>query len=55
MTLIRVLLLVGLFVGGFTLLLYLILWIAAPQARTVADRMRMRGEDMTLEGFDSSA
>ncbi|GAA4353673.1 hypothetical protein GCM10023185_14540 [Hymenobacter saemangeumensis] len=53
-TLIRVLLLAGLFAGGFTFLLYLILWIAAPQAKTVADRMRMRGEDMTLEGFDSS-
>jgi len=53
-TLIRVLLLAGLFAGGFTLLLYLILWVVAPQAKTVADRMRMRGEDMTLEGFDSS-
>jgi len=53
-TLIRVLLLAGLFAGGFTFLLYIILWIVAPQAKTVADRMRMRGEDMTLEGFDSN-
>jgi phage shock protein PspC (stress-responsive transcriptional regulator) len=53
-TLIRVLLLAGLFAGGFTFLLYIILWIAAPQAKTVADRMRMRGDDMTLEGFDSN-
>ena len=53
-TLIRVLLLLGLFAGGFAVLLYVILWVAAPQAKTVADRMRMRGDDMTLEGFDSN-
>ena len=52
-TLIRIVLLAGLFAGGFTFLLYIILWIVAPQAKTVADKMRMQGEDMTLQGFDS--
>lgn len=52
-TLIRIILLAGLFAGGFTFLLYVILWIAAPQAITVADKMRMHGDAMTLEGFDS--
>jgi phage shock protein PspC (stress-responsive transcriptional regulator) len=52
-TLIRIILLAGLFVGGFTFVLYVILWIASPQAITVADKMRMRGDAMTLEGFDS--
>ena len=52
-TLIRIVLLAGLFAGGFTFLLYVILWIVAPQATTVADKMRMRGDDMTLQGFDS--
>ena len=52
-TLIRIVLLAGLFAGGFTFLLYIILWIVAPQAKTVADKMRMRGDDLTLQGFDS--
>jgi phage shock protein PspC (stress-responsive transcriptional regulator) len=51
-TLVRLILLAGLFAGGFTFVLYVILWIAAPQALTVADKMRMRGDAMTLEGFD---
>ena len=50
-TLIRVLLLAGLFAGGFTFLLYLILWVVLPEAKTVAEKMRMRGDDLTLQGF----
>ena len=53
-TLVRVLLLAGLFAGGFTLLLYIILWIVLPEAKTVSDKLRMRGDAMTLESFDSS-
>ncbi|MDO7845601.1 PspC domain-containing protein [Hymenobacter sp. M29] len=54
-TLVRVLLLAGLFAGGFTFLLYIILWIVLPEAKTVSDKLRMRGDDITLEKFDSSA
>ncbi|MFD2720347.1 PspC domain-containing protein [Hymenobacter monticola] len=54
-TLVRVLLLAGLFAGGFTLMLYIILWIVLPEAKTVSDKLRMRGDDITLESFDSSA
>ena len=53
-TLVRVLLLAGLFAGGFTFLLYIILWIVLPEAKTVSDKLRMRGDAMTLESFDSS-
>ena len=53
-TLVRVILLAGLFAGGFTLLLYVILWIVLPEAKTVSDKMRMRGDAVTLEGYDSS-
>ncbi|HEX8507441.1 MAG TPA: PspC domain-containing protein, partial [Hymenobacter sp.] len=53
-TLVRVLLLAGLFAGGFTFLLYIILWIVLPEAKTVSDKMRMRGDAVTLEGYDSS-
>jgi len=53
-TLVRVILLAGLFAGGFTFLLYIILWIVLPEAKTVSDKLRMRGDAVTLEGFDSS-
>ena len=54
-TLVRVILLAGLFAGGFTFLLYIILWIVLPEAKTVSDKLRMRGDAVTLESFDSSA
>ena len=54
-TLVRVILLAGLFAGGFTFLLYIILWIVLPEAKTVSDKLRMRGDAITLESFDSSA
>lgn len=53
-TLVRVLLLAGLFAGGFTFLLYIILWIVLPEAKTVSDKLRMRGDAVTLESFDTS-
>ena len=53
-TLVRVLLLAGLFAGGFTLVLYLILWVVAPEARTVSEKMQMRGEGVTLSGIDNN-
>jgi phage shock protein PspC (stress-responsive transcriptional regulator) len=53
-TLVRVILLAGLFAGGFTFLLYIILWVVLPEAKTVSDKLRMRGDDITLESFDSS-
>ncbi|GGG78915.1 hypothetical protein GCM10007415_08780 [Parapedobacter pyrenivorans] len=49
------LILVLLFVfGGTGLLLYVILWIVMPLARTRADRMAMRGEAPNLQNFKRS-
>ena len=53
-TLVRVLLLAGLFAGGFTLILYLILWVVTPEAKTVSEKMQMRGEGVTLSGIDNN-
>ncbi|MBD2716329.1 PspC domain-containing protein [Microvirga sp. STR05] len=53
-SLVRILFLIGMFVG-FGLILYIILWIAVPEAKTVADRMRMRGDALTLSGIASNA
>src|SRR5690606_38335289 len=49
------LILVLLFIfGGTGLLLYIILWIVMPLARTRADRMAMRGEAPNLQNFKRS-
>ncbi|MCC2546652.1 PspC domain-containing protein [Hymenobacter sp. BT175] len=53
-TLIRILFLAGLFAGGFTVLAYILLWILVPEAKTVSDRMRMRGDAVTLSGIDNN-
>lgn len=53
-TLIRVLFIVGLFVGGISFILYPLLWILLPEAKTVSEKMRMRGDAVTLSGIDSS-
>lgn len=48
----RVLFVLLLFVGGGTLLIYLILWIALPAARTSAQKLEMRGEDVNLSNIE---
>lgn len=50
-TLVRVLFFVGLWGGGSTFFLYIILWIVMPQAYTVADKLRMRGLAVTVENI----
>ncbi|PJJ61085.1 PspC domain-containing protein [Hymenobacter chitinivorans] len=52
--LIRVLFVAFVFAGGFAIPLYIILWILLPEAKTVSDRMRMRGDALTLSSLDST-
>jgi len=42
------------FFVGTGLLLYIILWIVIPKATTRADRMAMKGEKLTLQGFKNN-
>ena len=49
---IRVLFIVSLFIGGFGLLAYLILWISIPEAKTVGEKMNMKGYTLTLENIE---
>ncbi|GAA3925442.1 PspC domain-containing protein [Hymenobacter algoricola] len=51
---IRIAFLILLFVGGSAIPIYIILWILLPEAKTVSDKMRMRGDAVTLSGIDSS-
>jgi phage shock protein PspC (stress-responsive transcriptional regulator) len=52
--LVRVLFLISLFLGGSGFIIYLILWVVVPEARTVSEKMQMRGDAVTLSGIDNN-
>jgi len=52
--LVRVLFLISLFLGGSGFVIYLILWVVVPEARTVSEKMQMRGDAVTLSGIDNT-
>ncbi len=55
-TLIRVIFFVSIFfTGGFTILLYIILWIVMPLAISVPEKMEMRGEPLTIANIEEKA
>lgn len=49
----RLLFIVGIF-AGFGILLYIILWIVIPRARTAAEKLEMRGERVNLSNIERS-
>jgi phage shock protein PspC (stress-responsive transcriptional regulator) len=51
-TLVRVLLALGMFLGGTTIVAYLILWAITPEARTLTEKMEMEGEPITLKNIE---
>lgn len=40
--------------GGFVILIYVILWIVIPEARTTAEKLQMRGEPINVENIEKS-
>lgn len=50
----RILFLVLLFFGGTSVLLYLILWIALPAARTPIQKLEMRGENINVSNIEKA-
>ncbi|HEY5689861.1 MAG TPA: PspC domain-containing protein [Cyclobacteriaceae bacterium] len=54
LTLVRILFVVFAIVGGIGFLVYIILWIALPEAKTITEKMQMQGEPVTLSGIESS-
>ncbi|MBC5994625.1 PspC domain-containing protein [Pontibacter cellulosilyticus] len=48
----RILFLVLIFLGGFGILAYIVLWIAVPEAVTLTERMQMQGDPVTLAGIE---
>ncbi len=52
--LVRILFVVLIFFGGLGLILYIILWISIPEAKTITEKMEMQGEPVTLSNIESS-
>jgi phage shock protein PspC (stress-responsive transcriptional regulator) len=51
-TVIRLLFVLGIPLGGAGLIIYLILWAITPEAKTLTDRMQMEGEPVTLSNIE---
>jgi phage shock protein PspC (stress-responsive transcriptional regulator) len=51
---VRVLFIVLALFGGSGLILYVILWIILPEARTITDKMEMQGEPVTLKNIETN-
>jgi len=50
----RILFVVLFFAQGIGLLVYLILWIAVPGARTTSQKLEMRGEEVNISNIEKS-
>ncbi|MDZ7897665.1 MAG: PspC domain-containing protein [Arcicella sp.] len=44
----------SIFLFGSGIIIYLILWVIAPEAKTLTDKMQMSGEPITLENIESN-
>ena len=51
---VRIIFLALVFAGGMGLLIYLILWIVLPEARTTAQKIEMRGEPVDIHNIKES-
>ncbi len=53
-TVMRILFVASIFFGGAGFIAYIVLWIITPPARTLTDKMQMKGEPVTLSNIESS-
>ncbi len=53
-SLIRLLFVVLAIFGGVGVVVYIIMWIALPEAKTITEKMRMQGEAVTLSNIEST-
>ncbi len=51
---IRVLFVLSIFLGGAGLLVYLILWIITPEAKSITEKMQMQGEPVTITNIEEN-
>jgi phage shock protein PspC (stress-responsive transcriptional regulator) len=52
--LVRVLFVLATLLGGSGLITYIVLWIILPEARSITDKVQMKGEPVTLENIESN-
>ena len=45
---------ISIFIGGSGLILYIILWIVTPEARSITEKMQMQGEPVTLSSIEQT-
>lgn len=53
-TWIRLLFVITIFLGGSGLVVYIVLWIITPEAKTLTDKMQMQGEPVTLSNIETN-
>ena len=53
-TLVRLLFVFSVFLGGTGLILYLIIWMITPEAHSITEKMQMQGEPVTLSNIENS-
>lgn len=51
---IRLLFVLGIFLGGAGLIVYIILWIITPEAKTITEKMQMEGEPVTISNIEEN-
>jgi phage shock protein PspC (stress-responsive transcriptional regulator) len=52
--LIRVLFVISIFLGGAGLIVYIILWIITPEAKSITEKMQMQGEPVTISNIEQN-
>ncbi|WP_161890825.1 PspC domain-containing protein [Pontibacter russatus] len=53
-TAVRILFMLSIFLGGFGVIAYIVLWVAMPEAVTLTERMQMQGDPVTLAGIEKT-
>jgi len=53
-TLVRIIFLLALFLAGGSLVVYLVLWIVIPPARTVSEKLEMQGDPVTISNMEKA-
>ncbi|MBC8111459.1 MAG: PspC domain-containing protein, partial [Verrucomicrobia bacterium] len=53
-TLWRIIFVVGIFLGGFSVIAYFIFWIITPEAKTLTEKMQMQGQPVTLSNIEDN-
>jgi phage shock protein PspC (stress-responsive transcriptional regulator) len=51
---IRIIFAILVLAGGFGILIYLVLWVVLPEARTTAQKLEMRGDPVNIENIKES-